>query len=416
MNSKSKQPPGIFPVILVVLVDLIGFGIVLPLLPYYAKTLGATAFETGFLFSIYSIAQMFASPIWGRWSDRVGRRPVMLISTLGASLAYLAFAFSHTYWLLFASRLLAGVMGGNIAAAQAYVADVTAPQNRAKGMGMIGAAFGIGFTLGPAIAALLLQVGLADRPYLFPGLFAAGMSILSFAFVLFRLPESKAPGTPVTPARPGPAIWQKAFWKGMIGLPGGMLAIIPMLLAASWLMAFAQSSLYGAFPLFCAARYGLTVRGTSGLYVLTGAVAILVQGGLIRVLVKRFTEASIFMVGSIFLATGLLMMPWMNQFVAFAGFLALMTLGASLCGPTLTSLLSQEAGAGQTGETLGRAQGMAGLGRAAGPAWGGWLYDQGATLPFVLTGIISIQAIFMGARLTRGAKHMNAKEMHEKIS
>ena len=190
-GGSPARRASLLPVILVVLVDLIGFGIVLPLLPFYAKDLGATAFQTGWLFSIYSIAQMVASPFWGKWSDRVGRRPVMLISTLGACAAYTTFAFSHTYGMLFFSRLMAGLMGGNIAAAQAYVSDVTAPAERAKGMGLIGAAFGIGFAVGPAIAAILLQPfwsgwaahvvpavadTLRNDPYLFPGLFAALMS------------------------------------------------------------------------------------------------------------------------------------------------------------------------------------------------------------------------------------------------
>lgn len=405
VKAPARRPARLLPVILVVLVDLIGFGIVLPLLPFYAKDLGATAFQTGWLFSIYSIAQMVASPLWGRWSDRVGRRPVMILSTLGASVAYLAFAFSHTYWLLFVSRLAAGLMGGNIAAAQAYVADVTTPENRAKGMGLIGAAFGIGFAVGPAIAAVLLQpvwgAAAVERPYLLPGLFAAAMSALSFLFVCFRLPESHDPAAAGTqpPARSGAAaLWSAEFWRTFAGgaFRGSRL---PMLWSASWMLAFAQSSLYGAFPLFCQMHYHLSARHISLLYIVMGAVAVLVQGGAIRPLVKYFSESSLFVCGAVCLSVSLLLMPWMGHFAAFAAMMALMTLGASLCGPTLSSLVSKEAGSGATGEALGRAQGMAGLGRAAGPAWGGWLFDRGPALPFVLTGFLSLQVIWVGLRI-----------------
>lgn len=425
---------GLLPVILVVLVDLVGFGIVLPLLPFYAKDLGASAFQTGWLFSIYSIAQMFASPFWGRLSDRVGRRPVMLISTLGASAAYVTFAFSHTYALLFLSRLVAGLMGGNIAAAQAYVADVTKPEDRAKGMGLIGAAFGIGFAVGPAIAAILLQpfwgdwaagfapgvaATLKEDPYLFPGLFAAVMSCVSFLFVLLRLPESHHPGRVETPgaseapvARAGSAaIWNVRFWKEFLAGGLGTKAILPMLWTGSWVLAFVQSSLYGAFPLFCQMRYGLTARGISSLYIVMGAVAVIVQGGAIRMLVKRFSESALFLAGAVCLVAAFMAMPWMGSFKGFAAMLALMTLGASLCGPTLSSLVSKEAGSGATGEALGRAQGMAGLGRAMGPSWGGWLYDRGPIFPFVITGVFAVQAVAMGVRLrSRQAASRKMKE------
>lgn len=420
-DPAPARKPSLFPVICVVLVDLIGFGIVLPLLPFYAKDLGAGAFQTGWLFSVYSIAQMAASPLWGRWSDRVGRRPVMLLSTFGASAAYLLFAVSHAYPLLFVSRLAAGLMGGNIAAAQAYVADVTAPESRAKGMGLIGAAFGIGFALGPAIAAVLilpmwasvlspsfpwLAGALRDRPYLLPGLFAAAMSASSFLYVLFRLPESRRPDVPnhgPTAPTGSAAIWSVDFWR-QFTRRGAAGQTLPMLWAASGILAFAQSSLYGAFPLFCQARYGLTAREISLLYILMGGIAVVVQGGAIRMLVKRHAETTLFFTGAVLLTAALLAMPLMPGYGAFAAMIGLMTLGASLSGPTLSSLVSQAAGTGATGEALGRAQGMAGLGRAVGPAWGGWLYDRWMPLPFIATGVFSAQAVVMGIRMLRNKR------------
>src|SRR5574341_1291469 len=154
---RMKKSTPLITVFLAVFIDLIGFGIVLPLLPFYASVFSATPVQIGLLYSIYSLAQLIFSPIWGGFSDRVGRRPIMLLSTLGASAAYLLFGFSHSFLLLFLSRLMAGVMGGNISTAQAYVADITTLADRAKGMGLIGAAFGIGFVLGPAISSLLIH-------------------------------------------------------------------------------------------------------------------------------------------------------------------------------------------------------------------------------------------------------------------
>jgi DHA1 family tetracycline resistance protein-like MFS transporter len=405
MNSRRRA--GLLPVFLVVLVDLIGFGIVLPLLPFYARNLGASAFQIGWLFSIYSIAQMAASPLWGRWSDQVGRRPVMLISTFGASCAYLVFAFSHSFEWLFISRLAAGLAGGNIAAAQAYAADVTGPEDRAKGMGVIGAAFGIGFAVGPALSVLLLQPFWGEwtqsRPYLLPGLFAAGMSALSFIFVAWKLPESLDPSrraSPDTVPRTGSAaIWTADFWKEWSGRGAAKGSVLPLLWTASWALAFAQSSLYGAFPLFCQVRYGLDARGIGGLYVMMGVVAVLIQGGAIRVLTKRFQEKNLFFTGAVCLAASLILMPLMGSFGGFAAMMAVMTLGASLCLPTLASLVSKAAPEGATGEALGRSQGMSGLGRAVGPSWGGWLYDLAPSLPFTLTGLVLLPAAWLGLRL-----------------
>lgn len=398
------------PVFLVVLVDLIGFGIVLPLLPFYASDLGASAFQIGWLFSVYSLAQMAASPWWGRWSDRVGRRPVMLISTLGASCAYLGFAFSNTFTLLWLSRLAAGLAAGNIAAAQAYVADVTEPKDRAKGMGIIGAAFGIGFAAGPAVSVLLLQPfwgeAAAAQPYRLPGFFAAAMSFLSFLFVWLRLPESldrtRAVGAEPAGVRGGSAaLWDPAFWRELLVGSGSRGSALPKLWTAAWALAFAQSSLYGAFPLFCHFRFGLEARGIGALYVLMGAVAVCVQGGAIRVLVRHFSEARIFLAGAVCLIVALCWMPWTGTPLSFAGTIALMTFGASLCSPTLLSLISKAAPSGASGEALGRAQGMSGLGRAVGPAWGGWLYGILPPLPFLLTGAALLPLAGLGLRLTR---------------
>jgi len=247
-------------VFLVVLIDLIGFGLVLPLLPFYAREFAATPVVIGLLYSIYSVAQLLFSPIWGSLSDRLGRRPIMLLSTGGAVVAYIIFGLAGSLAVLFVSRLVAGVMGGNIATAQAYIADVTSDEDRAKGMGLIGAAFGIGFVLGPALASGLIHpgfqewvgamglTGLAEwmevRRFGLPGFFAAFLSLCSFLMVLFFLPETvaresdskeraagkgasgeRAAGSSVTEKRAAgdsatapasrPSVFMPAFWRNL---------------------------------------------------------------------------------------------------------------------------------------------------------------------------------------------------------
>ena len=175
---------------LIVVVDLIGFGIIIPLLPFYGEHFQADPQTVGLLMASYSLAQFISAPIWGRMSDRAGRRPVLLMSLAGAALAYLWLAFADSLWMLFAARLLGGLMAGNISAAFAYMADITTKENRAKGMGLIGAAFGIGFILGPAIGGILAGSDPTTADFRNPALAAAGLSLLALVLGIFRLPES----------------------------------------------------------------------------------------------------------------------------------------------------------------------------------------------------------------------------------
>ena len=201
-----KNKSALATVFLVVVIDLLGFGIVLPLLPFYAQEFSASAVTIGLLYSVYSFMQLIFSPIWGSWSDRVGRRPIMLMSTFGAVIAYVIFGFAESLSVLFLSRIVAGTMGGNISTAQAYIADVTDSENRARGMGLIGAAFGIGFVIGPATATGLIHPSFHEfiagfgysnfatwmeaNRFALPGFFAAFLSFCSFLMVLFKLPET----------------------------------------------------------------------------------------------------------------------------------------------------------------------------------------------------------------------------------
>lgn len=396
------KKPGLLTVILIVLVDLLGFGIVLPLLPFYASQFHASPAAIGALYSVYSGSQLIFSPIWGGLSDRIGRRPVMLVSTLGASFSYLIFAFSGSLGMLFFARILAGVMGGNISAAQAYIADVTTPEDRARGMGLLGAAFGLGFMIGPGLAAALVQPGFPDflqncglagaadwarmNRYSLPGVVAAGLSFTSFALVLLKLPESNVNrGTPGA-ASARPSIFSHRFW-GALRTPGAR-GHLPILLACVFLITFGQASLYSSFPLFCQARLGLAAHQAGFLFAWMGFIAVFVQGGLMRQLSKRFAETGLLFTGILLVAAGLALIPFSGSTAFLILATTVLAIGGSLAVPSVTSLVSKEAPDARTGATMGISQSMAGLGRVFGPAWGGAAFQISIFAPFLATAAI----------------------------
>ncbi len=426
MKNELNKKIALLTVFLVVLVDLMGFGIVLPLLPFYASKFNAGPVAIGLLYSVYSLAQLVFSPIWGGLSDRVGRRPIMLMSTFGAVMSYVVFAFSHSLGLLFFSRLLAGIMGGNISTAQAYVADVTSEENRAKGMGLIGAAFGIGFVVGPALSSvlilpgwqqLLLKSGIpgasfaAENKFILPGLVAALLSLASFILVLFKLPETVA-----RPSGPQPSvamsgiatvekdfsrvqrssIFSVRFWKSLFDAKSKLL---PMLFLSALLLSIGQSSLYSAFPLFCKKILSLPAEKVGLLFVWMGVVAVVIQGFAIRVFVKRFGERKLFLFGNFLLTLGLILLPFAWSEKTLAGALCVMGVGASLSGPTLTSLISKMATPGEIGLLLGNSQGLSALGRVIGPTWGGWLFSFSPSLPFLLTAAVVFITVLIGFKI-----------------
>ena len=399
----------LFTVFLVVLVDLMGFGIVLPLIPFYAAEFNASAISIGLLYSIYSLAQLVFSPLWGSFSDRIGRRPIMLMSTLGAAFAYLLFAFSNSLWLLFLSRLIAGIMGGKISAAQAYVADVTAPEERAKGMGLIGAAFGIGFTVGPAIATLLIhpqfhewlqRLGISSNKYALPGLFAALMSVASFLLVWLKLPETVEKASRNDPRKiVRDSLFSKRFWQTLAQENrSSKHRFLTLLMISVFLLSFAQSSLYSAFPLFCKTILFLSPEKVGIQFAYMGLIAVIIQGGLIRTLERKFGEKRLFLTGNILMIMGLALIPFASSEKMLMAFLSLMAIGGSLNGPTLNSLISKEADPTKIGATMGTSQGLSALGRVVGPTWGGVLFSTSFQSPFIVTALIASLTVYFGLK------------------
>ncbi len=407
--GSKESKTALLTVFLAVLIDLMGFGIVLPLLPFYATTFHASAIQIGLLYSIYSFAQLIFSPIWGSLSDKYGRRPIMLISTFGASFAYLLFGLAHTLWLLFLSRLIAGIMGGNISTAQAYVADVTTHDDRAKGMGLIGAAFGIGFVIGPAVGALLIHpkfLGLFHilrrNEFALPGFFASLLSVSSFLLVLFKLPETVKKQEADSERVIRSSVFTKTFWQSIINEKGvSGRGLFSMFILSMFLLSFAQASLYSSFPLFCKHYLSLSAGQVGVLFAYMGIIAVVIQGGLIKILTKKFAEEKLFLIGSILMVLGFALIPFAASENLLILFLGLLSIGGSLNGPTLNSLISKEADPAKVGATMGTSQGIASLGRVIGPTWGGFAYDLWFRLPFLTTAALLSITIAVGFKLKR---------------
>jgi DHA1 family tetracycline resistance protein-like MFS transporter len=281
-----KRSP-LLVIFITVFIDLIGFGIVIPVLPHYVEgtQFNATPRTVGLLFASYSVMQLIFSPILGRLSDKYGRRPILFFSLLGTSLGFLILGFATTLWMLFLGRIIDGITGGNISTAQAYIADVTTPENRAKGMGLIGAAFGLGFIFGPAIGGILSQWGIGV-----PFLFAAALAFANAVLLYFTLPETV---TPDHPARTSAAIGRWSQLAAALRQP--RLAYV---LAIYFLFIVAFSIMTTSFALFTMYRFGYDATHNGYLFMYVGIIGAVIQGGLIGRLVKMFGEMSLVIAGA----------------------------------------------------------------------------------------------------------------------
>lgn len=398
-----------------------GFGLVLPLLPFYAKEFQASAVTVGLLYSVYSFAQLIFSPIWGSYSDRVGRRPIMLLSTFGAVIGYVMFGLANSLFILFASRIIAGIMGGNISTAQAYIADITSEGERAKGMGMIGAAFGIGFVIGPALATGLIHesfygfIGrfgfpetaalLQANKFMLPGFFAAFMSLLSFLLVLVKLPETVDTSADTSRREKRHSVFTPTFWKKLQQYShADARGILISLLIAFFVLTFGQSTLYSAFPLFSEQELGMTAQEVGVQFFWIGLIAVFIQGYLIRYLTHWFQEEHVFLVGCGLMAVGMGLIPLADSVWTLAAYLGILAVGHSLNTPTIMSLISQESGEESYGAVMGSAQGLSGLGRMVGPTWGGFLFAYAAGLPFYINAVIIASLFYVGIRIKQNLR------------
>ncbi len=356
-------------IFITIFIDLIGFGMVIPILPFYASSeqFLATPFEIGLLFSVYSWMQFVFSPILGRLSDRYGRRPILFISLLGSAVGYFVIGFANTLALVFLGRIIGGITGGNISAAQAYIADVTTKENRAKGMGLFGAAFGLGFILGPALAGILSKYGVHVPFY-----FAAGLSLANAVALYFVLPESLKPGL-------GPAHNERR---------GNIAEIVESMKDRTFrtisgiyfLLITAFSIMTYAFVLFTNFSFGYNAEQNGYLFAYVGLLAIIMQGGLFGIAAKAFGEARLAAFGCIMLVISLFAIPFSSpEFGGLAGLLfvsALLSMGNALASPALASMASKYAADHEQGKIMGIMQSGASLARAIGPTVGGVLLNN----------------------------------------
>jgi multidrug resistance protein len=349
-----------------VFVDLIGFGIVLPLLPIYADQIGASGTQIGLLVVSYSIAQLFFAPIWGRLSDRFGRRRILIIGLLGSAASYLVFAFAGSIAILLLSRILAGVGGANISVAQAYVADITSPEERSGKLGILGSAFALGFVFGPALGGILAPIA----PEL-PGLVASALCAINAVLAIFFLTES-------LPAhlRTGRAS-RVASGRGL--RLGDLLQRrdILLLLTLSFLFTAAFAVMHPTFALLVSGQFGLSATAVGWLFALLGFVSAMTQGVLVPTLSRRIGEAAIVRSCALPLALGLALVGVTSSFSILIVGTSLMGFGIGASMPALTGLLSRMAPAERQGGSLGIGQSASALARIAGPLLGGVLWDLG---------------------------------------
>ncbi|MBZ4334144.1 MFS transporter [Corallococcus sp. AS-1-12] len=393
----------------IAVLDLIGFGILIPQLGVYGVRFGASPFAVGLLVAVYSLMQLVAAPIMGRLSDRFGRRPVLLISQVGSLVGYVLFAFAHTLPLLFLSRIIDGVSGGNVSTAQAVVADITKPHERARGMGIIGAAFGLGFVLGPALGGVLGAWG----GNLAIGLFAAGLSALNLLNTWFFLPETRRADSPSATTR------SMRGAASVLTLPVVGRCVVLVLL---YTVAFAQME--GTFSVYLLTRFlstgpvplegGWLVHAvhpdaavlkeaslrSGALFAVVGVLSALVQGGLVRRLVaaghgapghgaegapggRGGREAPVAVVGFGLTAAGLALLPVAPSYGWLFPVMGLLAVGSALVTPCLSALVSLHAPMERQGAVLGAYQASGSLGRIVGPALGGLLFTRlGPTAPY----------------------------------
>lgn len=362
--SKARSPLVI--IFITVFIDLVGFGIVIPVLPLYAERFGASPVVVGLLLSIFSAMQFIFSPILGRLSDRVGRRPVLLLSLIGTAISFLVMGLANTLWLIFLARALDGVTGGNISTAQAYIADVTPPEKRSHGMGLIGAAFGLGFIFGPAIGGILSQYSLAA-----PFLFAAGLAALNATALFFMLPES------LKSEHRAPAGQRASIAQALEESGGWSLKAV---MATYFFATVGFALLTATYPLFTERRFGYDARHNGYIFAYLGLLGAIIQGGLLGRLVKHFGDKSLAIFGTALMAASMFTLPMSHSLGTLLLASTGIALGNSFVTPTLNGLASKSVTASWQGRVLGVMQSVASLARIVGPALGGFLLNRDVDL------------------------------------
>jgi Arabinose efflux permease len=414
MSSLAANRRPVAILFLIVFIDLVGFGLLIPVIPLYAKFFGANEFTGSLLIATYSLLQFIAAPVLGRLSDERGRKPILMLSLIGATVAWVLFGLAEAIagavgtatglGVLFVARGVAGAMGGNIAAANAYIADITGPEERAKGLGILGAAFGVGFVFGPAIAAIVTQpvvlqalgavspAWIPISPYSVPSFIAAGLSFTALVLTAIALPEPSRT-TAVAPSGRG----RVARLRAALGTPGLFALII-----AFFVVSFAFSAFESQFIFLTNDRLGYGTVANGVLLTYIGVLIVIVQGGLIGPLTRRFGEARLAVSGVVIQLATLWMVPFAvgvrrlpsvglldSGGVALALIATPLAFGNGITNVSLNALVSRTAGADEQGGIFGLTQSAGSLARTVGPATAGLLYvTAGYWSPFVVSALL----------------------------
>ena len=354
-------------IFLTIFVNLVGFGIIIPLLPFYAETFGASPLTIGLLFAVFSACQLVAAPVLGDLSDRYGRRPILIFSLAGTVVSFVMMALAHSIAMLFAARIVDGLSGGNISTARAYVADVTEPKDRAKAYGLIGAAFGLGFIMGPAMSGVLATVSITA-----PIWAAAAVTLVATLMAWLWLPET------VHRASAGTGMPFRNLSE-MLKRPG-----LRRMLWIDFIYWFAFAIFQTTFALFAAHRFGFDASQTGYFFAAFGVLGAVVQGAVIRPVVHRLGDRSTFILGLVCAAVGLVATTYAHTVVLFTMALVPLALGIGFGHPTVSALVSRAGRADEQGRVQGAAGAMESLGRAFGPVWGNAaLARYGDAMPYL---------------------------------
>lgn len=421
MGNRGKSP--LFIIFTTIFVDLIGFGIVLPLLPFYAEHFGAPPYQIGLLVASFSLMQFLFAPLWGRLSDRYGRRPIILMSLVASSVSYLAFGFATSLFVLFLSRIFAGIASASISAAQAYISDVTTTETRAKGMGIVGAAFGLGFIFGPILGGLLSEPGaifhfvsiayssigsLLGHPKLLgshwlevtgksfgalprydvPAYFASLLCLANAGLAYFRLPESlhRAERNEVARQR---AFSIRSFINALSHPYVGVLILL------YFLITFATAITYTTFPLFFKETLKVGTVENGYLFTYLGFIGVIVQGALIGYVVQLLGERIPVVIGIAITTGGFILLTLFTGWTSVLLSLALMGVGQGIAAPNILSLVTKFTTATEHGGILGVNASLSSLARVLGPVWGGAAYSYwGMHSPF-FTGAVALGLTFL---------------------
>jgi len=365
------------PILFVVMfLVMVGFGIIIPVLPFYAEEIGANPTELGLLMAVYSLMQLIFAPMWGQVSDRIGRKPVMMIGIAGLAVSFFIQAISTELWMLFAARVLGGILSAaNMPTAMAYVADITTEENRGKGMGIVGAATGLGFVFGPAIGGIFSKISLSTPFYL-----ASGSSFITLMLVFILLKESKLKNSQSSKEK-------TSIWKAFNGA-------ISILFVVQLLISLSLSGLEATFAYFAAKKAGLDSIQLGYIFMIMGFGSAMVQGGLVGKMTKKYGESSVILGGMIVSAVGFCLILLVHNFTTAAIYLTIFGLGNGVIRPSVSSLLTKTSTAGH-GSSTGLLSSFDSLGRIIGPPLGGWLFSMAVGLPYISGAIITIVAFLL---------------------